>query len=208
MDSLKERKRLMIEHLVVRGIKDKNVLEAMDKVDRIDFVLNEYKNIAYADNALPLIKNVTISQPYTVAVMLQAGNLIKGQKVLEVGAGSGWSACLIGHIVNPGKVFTVEIDNDVYELAKKNIEKNGLKNVNLIESDGGIGYEKEAPYDRIFITCACKEVPGELLRQLKINGILIAPVGGDFGQQMVKIVKTKNGLKRQYLGEFVFVRMK
>lgn len=207
MDSLKEKKKLMIEHLIVSGIKDKNVLDAMDKIERANFVLPEHKDMAYADDALPLIKGATISQPYTVAVMMQAGMLAKGQKVLEIGTGSGWSACLIGYIVNPGKVYSIEVDHDVYELAKENIKKSRLENVGIIRSDGCAGYSKEAPYDRIFMTCACKDVPGEILKQLRLNGILVAPVGGSHGQQMAKIIKTKTGLKREYLGDFMFVPM-
>jgi len=195
----------LIKELKGQGIKDKRVLEAIKKIDRKKFVPKELRNEAYENTALPLKKGQTISQPYTVAVMLEALELKKGDKVLEIGTGSGWNAALIAEIINPGKVYTLEIVDELIELARENIKKFNLNNVKIIKNDGGLGYEKEAPYDKIILTAACPKIPEILIKQLKENGILVAPVGFRYGQNMIKLKKKNGRTYEENLGNFIFV---
>ena len=198
----------LVEHLKLMGIKDEKVLNSILQVPRHIFLPKNLWKVAYSDDALPLEQGQTISQPYTVAVMLEALELKKGDKVLEVGTASGWNVCLIAKIIDPGIIYTTEIIKELAEFAKKNIKKIDIKNIEIIHTDGSQGYEKEAPYDKIIMTCACKEVPPPLFSQLKDNGILVAPVGSKFSQQMIKIIKQGKNLNKDYLGDFIFVPLK
>ena len=180
----------------------------MKKIRRDIFVLRSYKERSYEDTALPLIKNQTISQPYTVAYMLQELELKKGLKVLEIGAGSGYNAALIAEIVKPGRLYTIEIVKELVKLAKDNLKKAKINNVRIIEGDGSKGYEKEAKYDRIVFTASAPEIPKPLKDQLKDNVIILGPVGGDYGQSMIKCKKSKKELDCQNLGGFIFVPLK
>lgn len=202
-----ENKRL-IEHLRFMGIKDEGIFDAMLKIPRHLFLPKNMQEYAYADDALPLEKGQTFSQPYTVAIMIEALELKKGDKVLEVGTASGWNACLIAKIINPGIIYTTEIIRELIGYSSKNIKKLNIKNIKIIHTDGSQGYKEEAPYDKIIVTAACKEIPNPLINQLKNNGILIAPVGSRYSQQMCKIKKEGNKLKKEYLGNFVFVPLK
>lgn len=196
----------LIQHLKEDGIKDKAVLSAIKKVPRENFVPDYLKSRAYEDVALSVGYGATISQPYTVAFMLQALELKKGDKVLEIGTASGWNAALISTIVgSKGKVFTTEI---IPELVKKAKEKlKNFKNIKVVLTDGSRGLNEHSPFDKIIITAACPDVPKELISQLKQNGILIAPIGSLTSQEMVKLTKAKKIIKEN-LGEFVFVPLK
>ena len=208
MDKYSRARKFMIEDLKDKGIYDKKVLRAMEKIRRDIFVLRSYKGRSYEDTALPLIKNQTISQPYTVAYMLQELELKKGLKVLEIGAGSGYNAALIAEIVKPGKLYTIEIVKELVKLSRDNLKKAKVNNVRIIEGDGSKGYEKEAEYDRIIFTASAPEIPSPLKDQLKDNGIILGPVGGDYGQSMIKCKKSKKGFDCQNLGGFIFVPLK
>ena len=197
----------LITYLKSCGIHDFNVLNAMKNILRENFVLEEHKSLAYEDNALPIISGQSISQPYTVALMLQEAELKKGDKVLEIGAGSGWNAALI-NLITKNKVFSVEFNKEVAEFAKKNLQKNKIKNVDVIIGDGNKGYEKESPYDKIIVTAACSKIPSELLKQLKDDGILLVPVGNLLEQELIKMKKTNKELEKKYLGKFIFVPLK
>lgn len=191
-------------------IKDEKLLKEFSEVPRELFIRNGFEEEAYGDYPLPIGEGQTISQPTTVMLMTQALELEQGQKVLEVGAGSGWQAAIIAKIVgNRGKVITTEIIPELAEFAENNIKKAKIKNVEVINYDGSQGYKKEAPYDRIIITAACPRIPPPLIDQLKDNGIIVAPVGSlVFGQDMIKLRKTKSGITTQSLGSFVFVPLK
>ena len=208
MDKYYKARKFMIKDLKAKGIYDKNVLRAMEKIRRDIFVLRSYKGRSYEDTALPLIKNQTISQPYTVAYMLQELELKEGLKVLEIGTGSGYNAALIAEIVKPGRLYTIEIVKELVKLAKDNLKKAKINNVRIIEGDGSKGYEKEAKYDRIVFTASAPEIPKPLKDQLKDNGIILGPVGGDYGQSMIKCKKSKKELDCQNLGGFIFVPLK
>jgi protein-L-isoaspartate(D-aspartate) O-methyltransferase len=199
----------MIRELETEGIKDKKVLEAMEKIPREEFVLEQFHNEAYANVPLPIGQDQTISQPYTVAFMLEALELKEGNKVLEIGTGSGYNACLIAEIVGKkGKVYTIEIIPELVELAKKNIKKAGMKNIEVIGGDGSRGYEKAKPYDRIIITAGAPKIPEPLTKQLKQGGILVGPVGSMYEQNMIKIIKKRKELIKKDLGLFIFVPLK
>jgi len=188
-----------------KGIKDKSVLKAIDKIPRHLFIPKKYQDSAYEDFPLPIGKEQTISQPYTVAFMLQALELKSKHKALEVGTGSGWNAALIAEMIKPGKIYTTETIPKLAKTAKKNISKTNLKNINIIKTDGSKGHKKQAPYDRIIITAACPSIPQPLINQLKPKGILVAPIGHLYNQTLFKIKKLKNKLKKERLGDFRFV---
>ena len=143
--------------------------------------------------------------------MTQALELKARQKVLEIGTGSGYQAALIAYIIgSKGKVLTTEIVPELAEFAKANLKKAKIKNVTVMQIDGSLGYEKEAPYDRIMITAASPKVPEHLLKQLKDKGILVVPVGDLYGQEMLRIrkAKGKGKVKSESLGRFAFVPLK
>ncbi len=189
-------------------IEDKKVIDAFRSIPRELFIGSGED--AYGDHPLPIGEGQTISQPTTVMIMTQALELAAGQKVLEVGTGSGYQAALIAHIVGrAGKVVTTEIVPKLAQFAKKNLRGAGIRNVEVICHDGSKGYDEQAPYDRIMITAAAPYIPKSLIDQLKDRGIVVAPVGPiHLGQEMKKITKLGSELKEKNLGEFVFVPLK
>lgn len=186
-------------------VKNQELIKAFQKIKREDFVLN--KNEAYLDIALPILKGQTISQPSTIMIMLEALELKKGDKVLEVGTGSGYNAALIAEVVKPTTVYTTEIISELVEFAKNNLKKANVNNVKVFNTDGSKGLPKYSPYNKIIVTAACPEIPKVLLSQLKNNGILVAPVGS-FSQIMIKITKKGKDLIKEDLGAFVFVKLR
>jgi len=186
-------------------IKDKRILKALEKVPREDFILKEHKEHAYVDQPLPIMKDQTISQPTTVAMMTQALEPKEGQKILEIGSGSGYQAAILSEIVGPkGKIITIERLHELFDYAKDKLKD--YSNTEVILGDGTKGYEKKAPYDRIMVTAAAPSIPEPLFKQLKNNGILVIPVGsGLMGQYMLKVKKVKGKQEIENLGSFVFV---
>ncbi|MGB9675255.1 MAG: protein-L-isoaspartate(D-aspartate) O-methyltransferase [Candidatus Nanoarchaeia archaeon] len=181
-------------------VKNKKVLKAFEKVPRENFVLPKYKEYAYLDEPLPLFAGQTISQPTTVAIMTEALDVKAGQKILEVGSGSGYQAAILAELVGPkGKVWTVERIKALADFAKKNLIC--YKNVKVIHADGTKGLPKVAPFDRIIITAAAAELPKTLFAQLKEKGIMVLPIE----DRLFKIIKLKDGPKFEDLGPFVFV---
>lgn len=173
------------------------------------FVKEQEEQQAYADVALPIAHGQTISQPYTVMFMTHALEVKEDSKALEVGAGSGYQAAILGKIAKKGKVIAVEIIKELAESAEERIKNLGLKNVTLIHGDGSLGAKEHSPFDRIMITSACPEVPKPLIEQLNENGIIIAPIGNPYGYQiMTKIIKIKGKLQKQELGTFAFVPLR
>jgi protein-L-isoaspartate(D-aspartate) O-methyltransferase len=181
----------MIEvQLKARGIKDPNVLKAMEEVDRVDFVPAGMEDRAYSDGPLPIGEGQTISQPYIVAYMAEALKLEYGDKVLEVGAGCGYNAAVLSKIAS--HVYTTEIVEWLATLAKGNLLKAGIENVTVRAGDGYQGWPEEGPFDAIILTAAPKQIPEPLKQQLKIGGKLLAPVGGSF-QQLILLEKIGEG---------------
>ena len=171
---------------------DNRVESAIQKVPRHNFVPESLKNQAYENSPLPIIEKQTISQPSVVSRMTEWLDLKEGQKVLEIGSGSGWQSAILANIVGNGKIFTVERHAKLASFAKKNLEKLGIKNVTIIHGDGNLGLPEESPFDRIMITAACKKIPDALLHQLSLDGLLIAPVGDDI-QSLILLKKTSKG---------------
>lgn len=202
---MKDQKERLIQHWQTSGIiKDEDVIEAFRKVPREHFIPAPMRKHAYDDDALPLFEGQTISQPTTVMIMTQALEVKEGMKVLEVGSGSGYQAALLSKLVGPdGFVITTEILPSLYKFAKSNLRD--YKNVEVLKVDGMLGYEKEALYDRIIITAACSEVSTELQQQLKIGGVLVAPVGSSYVQHMTKMKNLGSGWLKEPLGDFLFV---
>ena len=187
-------------------IADEKLIGAFLKVPRESFVPEELKEEAYMDTPLPIPYGKTISQPTTIIIMTTALDVREGQKILEIGTGSGYQAAILARLVGEkGSVVTLEVVPELVILARENLKKAGITNVDVIEDDGSQGHEKESPFDRIIVTAACPGIPEPLLRQLKPNGILVAPVGGLRGQEMVKVRKLKSGFERETLGEFMFL---
>ena len=208
LKKLAERKKALIDYLIGSGIlKNQRVIDAFRKIKRQNFLLPEYREFSYADEPLPIMSGQTISQPTTIAIMTEALKLKPGMKVLEVGAGSGYQAALISEIVGlKGKVFTIELLEELYKFAKRNLKD--YKNVKVILGDGSKGYEKEAPFDRIIVTAAGSKIPEKLFEQLKEQGILMIPVGSSFSQEMLEIRKVKGEKLIKNLGQFVFVPLR
>jgi len=187
-------------------VKDEKLLKAFKEIRRENFILPEHIDQAYADYPLPILAGQTISQPTTIMIMIQALELTKNDKVLEIGAGSGYCAAIMSKLCK--EVITTEIIKELVDFARSNLKKAKIKNVKVIHADGSKGYKAEAPYDKIMVTAACPEIPKPLLKELKLNGILVAPVGNIFSQKMLKIVKKKHKPIEQNLGDFMFVPLK
>jgi len=203
MDYVKQRK-LMVEHqLIRRGIGDEKVLAAFGKVQRHNFVPPAFKEAAYADHPLPIGFGQTISQPYMVAIMTEALGLKGGEKVLEVGTGSGYQAAILAEIC--GEVYTVEKDERLLEHAKKIISQEGYRNVRFNCDDGTKGWKEKGPFDGIIVTAAAPFVPDTLKEQLADGGRLVIPVGTMFGQMLVVVTKKGDAFTREDVCGCVFV---
>lgn len=201
----------LVKYLTGAGfIKTAAIGEAFRKVPRHNFVKQVYFDMAYEDIALPIAKESTISQPSTVATMLELLQPQPGDNILEIGTGSGWQASLMAMCVMPrGHVVTVEIDNEVAEFAKKNIERSGILNIRLLSGDGSLGYIEEAPYDKIIYAAALPDVPKQILAQLKVEGRVVAPVGTRLLQTLKVIEKIDEKRSKEYTaGTFQFVSMR
>lgn len=184
----------------------KKILDAFLKVERENFVPKNIQKMAYEDTALPIGHGQTISQPYTIAVMLSLLDLRKAQKILEIGSGCGYVLALLSKIVGKnGKVYGIEI---VSELAKKSKENLiDYKNVRVYNKNGAEGLKEKAPFDRIIISAALREVPEKLMAQLKVGGIIVAPKGSRFEQELVAIQRKSESefeIKKKIPG-FIFV---
>ena len=186
------------------GVVDKQVLDAMERVDRKNFVNGIFSEKAYEDTPLPIACGQTISQPTVVGLMTQALQVTSRDKVLEVGTGSGYQAAILSLLAR--RVYTIERHSLLVSNATKVFQKLNMSNITTILSDGGHGLEQQAPFDRIIVTAASDDPPASLLAQLKIGGIMIIPVGqSDNMQKLIKIVKTDGGYEYQDLQAVRFV---
>ena len=186
------------------GVLDKQVLDAMEKVDRKNFVNGVFSEKAYEDTPLPIACGQTISQPTVVGLMTQALQVTSRDKVLEVGTGSGYQAAILSLLAR--RVYTIERHSLLVNNATKVFQKLNISNITTILSDGGHGLEQQAPFDRIIVTAASDDPPASLLSQLKIGGIMIIPVGqSDNMQKLIKITKTDGGYEYQDLQAVRFV---
>ena len=186
------------------GVVDKKVLDAMERVDRKNFVNGVFSEKSYDDTPLPIACGQTISQPTIVGLMTQALQVTSRDKVLEVGTGSGYQAAILSLLAR--RVYTVERHSLLVNNASKVFQKLNISNITTICADGGYGLEQQAPFDRIIVTAASDDPPASLLSQLKIGGIMIIPVGqSDNMQNLIKITKTGEGYEYQDLHTVRFV---
>jgi protein-L-isoaspartate(D-aspartate) O-methyltransferase len=222
---------ILVKELVEKGrLKTPTIIKAFEKIDRADFVGEENLDYAYIDEALPIGEGQTISQPTTVAIMLEllqpkSGDDIlpaqggvsfsarrgkklfrDGNKVLDIGFGSGWTTALLAEIVGAkGQVYAIEIIKEIFEFGKKNIEKYNFKNIKYFNQDGSQGLSEYAPFDKILASAAVDQVPLPLKEQLKINGILVLPVR----DSIFKIIKkSKSEFAIEEHPFFAFVPMR
>jgi protein-L-isoaspartate(D-aspartate) O-methyltransferase len=207
MEKAESRNGRMVDWLVAEGyIKTGRVEDAFRSVVRELFVPEDMRLHAYDDRALPIGHGQTISQPAMVAIMTEVLGAGKSDVVLEIGGGSGYQAAILSKLAR--KVYSMEIEPELAEAARKNLKRAGISNVEVMVGDGSLGYAKAEPYVRIIISCACDEVPKALFNQLKADGVLIAPVGGAWLQELMSYRKTKSGIREGRHGGCAFVQLR
>ena len=195
-DFASEREAMVERQLERRGIADRHILDAFREVPREQFIGHDYAHLAYGDHPLPIEAGQTISQPYIVALMIQAAGIGLRDKVLEVGAGSGYAAAVISRIA--GKVIGIERQHDLVEVARERLTRLGFDNVEIVEGDGTRGRPDEAPFDAILAAASGSHLPGPLVEQLAPGGRLVMPVGEPgWVQELIKVTKQEDGILRQ-----------
>lgn len=199
------RERMVRTQLIPRGIKDKGVLAAMEKVPRHRFVEEALVGEAYNDHPLPIGHKQTISQPYIVALMTEALELTGREKTLEIGTGSGYQTAILAEL--SGKVCTVERIRALMLQARKILAELGYTNILFKAFDGTLGWEEHAPYDAIIVTAGAPKIPEPLIEQLAERGRLVIPTGNRFSQELIKITKIKGKLVQKSLGGCRFVNL-
>ena len=199
---LEEEKRKLVEGLWGKGIKDENVLKAIYDIPREKFISNALRKFAYDDNALPIECAQTISQPFTIAYMTQVLAIKPGDKILEIGTGSGYQAAVLCKL--GATVYSVERIEKLYENASVLLPELGFE-VNLKLDDGTLGWEENAPFDKIIVTAGAPDVPHHLVEQLNIGGKLVIPVGDQQTQRLLEITRTETGIEKKFYDYFKFV---
>ncbi|HXJ87212.1 MAG TPA: protein-L-isoaspartate(D-aspartate) O-methyltransferase [Candidatus Binatia bacterium] len=184
------RHEMVNSQLRARGVTDDRVLAAMEKVPRHEFAPERYRDQAYADHPLPIGEGQTISQPYIVALMLEALGVSPTERVLEIGTGSGYVTALLAEL--SGQVVSIERHASLADGARAVLVSLGYSNVKVVTGDGTRGYPEDAPYDGIIVSAAAPDVPPALLMQLAEGGRMIIPVGRDETQQL-RLLRMKNG---------------
>jgi protein-L-isoaspartate(D-aspartate) O-methyltransferase len=199
------RETMVREQIESRGISDPATLAAMRSVPRHEFVPLRLRDEAHADYPLTIGHGQTISQPFIVAFMTEAIRPRPGEKILEIGSGSGYQAAVLAH--TGAEVFTVEIVPPLAELARQNLARLGYTNARVLEGDGYRGWPEHAPYDAIIVTCAPDRIPPDLLAQLRDGGRMIIPVGGGMHQELVLLRKQDGAIQRESVLPVRFVPM-
>ena len=198
-----QRRKMVEEQLVERGVKDLRVLEAMSRVPRHLFAQKSLEHRSYGDTPLPIGENQTLSQPYIVGAMTEALGLKGEERVLEIGTGSGYQTAIIAELAR--QVFTIERLNNLCRKAQKILE--GLSYMNIVFKmfDGTYGWPDQAPFDAILITASAREIPESLIKQLGDGGRLLAPIGEADKQKLVLLTKSGARVSRRDLGDCKFV---
>ena len=199
------RRKMVEDQLIPRGVKNGRVLEAMGKVRRHIFVDDYLRTRAYEDHPLPIAENQTISQPYIVALMTELLGLRGGEKVLEIGTGSGYQTAILAELA--GQVYTVELFPALAEKAKAVLAAEGYSKIKFRTGDGADGWQEHAPYDAIIAACAAPRIPRALFDQLADKGRLAAPVGEEGAQRLMLYTKNGAEIKETFITEVRFVPM-
>lgn len=196
----------LLNSLKQRGF-SQEIVNAFYKVRRDDFIPESVKRYAYQDNALPIGQSQTISQPYTIAMMLSLLDVVEKQKILEIGSGSGYLLALLSEMVGvKGKVFGIEIIKELADMSKKALKN--YKNAKVFQGNGKSGLEMESPFDRIIISAATEEITRGIASQLKERGIIVAPIGKPYDsvQDLIAYEKVKGKLvEKKRIPGFLFV---
>lgn len=199
------RKRMVESQLLSRGIRDQRVIDAMMKVPRHLFVEEAMSLQAYSDSPLPIGEKQTISQPYMVALMTELLELKGGERVLEIGTGSGYQAAILATMVS--RVYTIERFRTLAMQARRVLDSLRLLNVNIRIGDGSEGWVEEAPFDAIIVTAGAPVVPDQLLDQLAVGGRLVIPVGSQFEQVLKRMTRTADGFQSEQSVGCRFVKL-
>lgn len=203
----KTKKEAVIQSLISQGyLKTEKIIKAFREVPREDFVPENYKNYAYVDEPMPIGQGQTISAMHMVAIMTELLEPKKTDKILEVGCGSGYQAAILSRLVK--KIYTIELEPELAEFARNNLKRLGYNNVEIIVGDGSRGFSKEKPYGKIIVTCAVREIPKPLIEQLKNNGRIVVPVGGEWYQELILGIKKDKKLIKENHGGCVFVPLR
>lgn len=197
----------LLDDLIKRGwLKTEKIIKAFEEIKRVDFLPENVKDLAELNEALPIGRGQTISQPLVVAFMLELLKPEKGDKILDVGSGSGWTSALLAHIVGKeGKIIAIEIIPELTEFGKKNVEKYNFVEKGIVKfvcADGSKGYQNEAPFDKILASASAREIPKAWKEQLKIGGRIVTPIGSSIWLFLKK--SDKEFEETEYPG-FVFV---
>lgn len=204
-DLAAQREAMVEEQIKARGISDPATLEAMRTVPRHEFLPARLRKEAHMDYPVPIGHGQTISQPYIVAFMTEAIRPRPGEKILEIGAGSGYQAAVLAQM--GAEVYTVEIVEPLAELARQNLERLGYESARVMHGDGYRGWPEHAPFDAIIVTCAPDKIPPDLIAQLKDGGRMIIPVGGGMNQELVLLRKEGGNVEQQSVLPVRFVPM-
>ena len=184
-------------------LKTKSIIEAFEKIDRKDFILKKYTNEAYNDYPLDIGSNQTISQPSTVAFMLELLSPKKGDKILDVGSGSGWTTALLGYIVgSEWKVCGIELIPDLVLFGRANLEKYDFKNVIIYQATKDLGLKDKGPFDKILVSASARDVPEELVNQLKVGGTMVIPIQDSIFRIFKK---SRKQIEKEKIPGFIFV---
>ncbi|MEK6221287.1 MAG: protein-L-isoaspartate(D-aspartate) O-methyltransferase [Chloroflexota bacterium] len=201
-----QRRNMVNNQLIARGVKDQDVLRVMNLLPRHIFVPDKFKAAAYEDGALGIGKGQTISQPYIVAHMTELLSLTGVETILEIGTGSGYQAAVLSHLAK--KVYTIERHKSLSQQAENKLADLGIENVACIQGDGSGGWPSAAPYDGILVAAAAPKITQKLLTQLKEGGRLILPVGGPKGQHLVKIIRRGDDFETKDIFPVSFVPLR
>jgi protein-L-isoaspartate(D-aspartate) O-methyltransferase len=205
IDFAKTRLKMVEEQIVSRGIKDAKLIAAVKKIPRHLFVEEALQNQAYSDHPLPIGEKQTISQPYMVALMTEALLLSGKEKVLEIGTGSGYQTAILAELSE--KVFSIERIRSLAIRARKLLYELGYFNVEIKIFDGTFGWIEERPFDAIIVTAGSPDIPQPLIDQLAMGGRLVIPVGDAFVQDLFRVTKVEEGIKKEDLGGCRFVKL-
>jgi protein-L-isoaspartate(D-aspartate) O-methyltransferase len=194
----------LVRELSSKGIKDEKILNAFRDIPRHYFLEKTFADWAYKDVAFPIDADQTISQPYTVAVQTALLEIKQGNKILEIGTGSGFQACVLYYM--GAKVYTIERQRKLFDKTEKFLHDIGYGNVRTLYGDGYNGAPRFAPFDKILLTAAADDIPSKLIDQLKPGGHMVIPLGSGDVQQMLRITKNEDGtLKQEKFGNYRFV---